>query len=374
MGAMLGPALLPGNRVRGLRNGDEIFPAMLAAIRSATRSINFESYIYWSGQTGRDFADALAERARAGVKCHVLIDWVGSEKISEELLGEMKQAGVEIRRYNPPHWYKLARLNNRTHRKILVVDGRTGFTGGVGIADLWSGHAQDPQHWRDSHFQVDGPAVAQMQSAFDDNWSEVTGEVLHGEAYFPALAPVGPQLAQMFISSPGGGGESMQLMYLLSIASAAKNIRIANAYFVPDEATVATLLAALKRGVKVQIIVPGPVIDSQLVRSASKGRWGPLLRAGAEISEYRPTMFHCKVMIVDDLWTSVGSTNFDNRSFAINDEANLNIYDRDFARQQVAVFGDDLAHSRRVTLEEWEHRPWRERAMEMIASPVGEQL
>lgn len=374
MGAMLGPDLLPGNRVTALINGDEIFPAMLAAIRGARTSINFESYIYWSGKVGRTFADALAERARAGIPCHVLIDWVGSEKISAELIEEMQKAGVHITRYNPPHWYKLARLNNRTHRKILVVDGRVAFTGGVGIADIWNGHAEDREHWRDTHFRVEGPAVAQMQSAFEDNWAESTGEVLHGDAYFPALAPAGNERAQMFISSPGGGGESMQLMYLLSIAAALHEIRISASYFVPDRVTTDTLVAALKRGVRLRILVPGPVTDSGLVRSASKARWGPLLAAGAEIYEYQPTMFHCKVMIVDDLWTSVGSTNFDNRSFAINDEANLNVYDHDFAVAQGRVFEEDLKHARRVSYDEWRERPLTERVMEMVASPVGEQL
>ena len=374
MGVMLGPPVLPGNQVTALTNGDEIFPSMLQAIRAARSTINFESYIYWSGRIGKEFADALAERARAGVKVHVLIDWIGSEKISEDLLAEMKQAGVEIRRYNPPHWYKMGRLNNRTHRKLLVIDGRIGFTGGVGIADLWSGHAQDPDHWRDSHFRLEGPAVAQMQSAFHDNWAEVTGAVLHGGEYFPALAPAGNMGAQVFISSPGGGGESMQLMYLLSIAAATKNLRIAASYFVPDEVTLAALVAAQGRGVKVQLIVPGPVMDSQLVRGASRAKWGPLLRAGAEIYEYQPTMFHCKVMVVDEIWTSVGSTNFDNRSFSINDEANLNIHDAGFAKQQIAIFEADLQRARRITLQAWEQRPLLEKALEHLSASVGEQL
>jgi cardiolipin synthase len=374
MGSMLGPPLVEGNRVQALNNGDEIFPSMLEAIRGAKKSINFESYIYWSGGVGKQFADALSERAKAGVKVHVLIDWIGSEKISEDILAEMQQAGVEIRRYNPPHWYRFGRLNNRTHRKLLIVDGAVGFTGGVGIADLWAGRAQDKDHWRDIHFRLEGPAVAQMQSAFHDNWTEITGHVLHGPEYFPALAAAGPQRAQVFISSPGGGGESMQLMYLLSIAAASRNIRLSASYFVPDETTLQALVAAVRRGVKVQVIVPGRIIDSDTVRAASRARWGELLRAGGEIYEYQPTMFHCKVLVVDEIWTSVGSTNFDNRSFAVNDEANLNIHDRDFALAQIATFEADRAKSRRVTFEEWRNRSWGERAAEVFSSAIGEQL
>ncbi|MGH8664830.1 MAG: phospholipase D-like domain-containing protein, partial [Burkholderiales bacterium] len=298
MGVMLGPALIPGNHAEALLNGHEIFPAMLAAIRGAKRTITFETYIYWSGDIGKQFAEALSERSRAGVKVHVLLDWVGSSKMDEKLLAAMKEAGVALQRYNRPRWYNIGRLNNRTHRKLLVVDGRIGFTGGVGIADLWSGNAQDPEHWRDTHFRIEGPAVAQMQSAFMDNWIEVTGEVLHGEAYFPPIEQHGDHFAQVFTSSPGGGSESMQLMYLLSIAAAVHNIRMSASYFVPDDVSVGMFAAALERGVKVQIILPGPHIDTAIVRRASRSTWGKLLRAGAEIYEYQPTMFHCKVMVV----------------------------------------------------------------------------
>jgi cardiolipin synthase len=371
---LLGPPLANGNRTTVLVNGDRIFPAMLDALRKARKTITLEMYIYWSGRIGKEFADVLSERARAGVKVHVMLDAVGSGKIDESFIKEMKTAGVEVERYNPPHFYTMGRLNNRTHRKLAVIDGAIGFTGGVGIADKWTGDAQDAEHWRDTHFQIEGPAVAQMQSAFIDNWTEVTGNVLHGEDYFPPLKPVGPQFAQIFTSSPGGASDSMQLMYLLSIAAAHKRIALSASYFVPGEVEVGTFVQALKRGVKVQIIVPGPIIDSDLVRRASRARWGELLEAGAEIYEYQPTMFHCKVMVVDDLWTSVGSTNFDNRSFAINDEANLNVYDTDFAKEQVRVFEDDLKRSRRITLEEWRNRPWYEKLWEHTTSLLGAQF
>lgn len=297
----LGPAIVPGNRIKSLHNGDEIFPEMLAAIRAAERSITFETYICWSGDIGRTFAEALAERARAGVRVHVLLDWVGSSKMEQALLDLMKASGVEIESYRPLHWYHIIRLNNRTHRKVLVVDGRVSFTGGVGIADQWNGHAQDPDHWRDDHFLFEGPAVAQAQAVFMDNWIKTTGTVLLGEANFPQLTAMGNVAAQMFSSSPTGGSESMHLMYLMAIASAERSINLAASYFVPDELTLRALLAALARGVAVRIIVPGKYIDADSVRMASRAQWGPLLEAGALIYEYAPTMYHCKVMIVDGL-------------------------------------------------------------------------
>jgi cardiolipin synthase len=374
LGILLGPPIVGGNAAQSLLNGDEIFPAMLAAIRGAKKNINFETYIYWSGTIGKEFADALAERASAGVKVHLLIDAVGSSKMSDEEIDTMRRAGVEVRKYHPLRWYNLGRINNRTHRKLLVVDGRIGFTGGVGIAPEWTGHAQDPDHWRDSHFRVEGPVVGQIQAVFMDNWTKTTGKVLHGDDYFPELAPVGNMRAQMFSSSQEGGGESMHLMYLLSITAAKQSIRLSASYFVPDEMTRNALIDAMKRGVKLQIITPGKHMDAEAVRRSSRGLWGELLQAGAEISEFEPTMYHCKVMIVDDLLVSVGSTNFDNRSFEMNDEANLNVYDADFARRQIQAFDDDLKHSRRVTYEDWLKRPLQEKLMEKLLSWFGPLL
>jgi len=374
MGVLLGAQFREGNRFTTLENGDEIFPEMLTAIRGARKTITFETYIYWSGDIGQAFADALGERARSGVRVHVLLDWIGSSKMDKKLLDEMKQAGVEIRRYHEPKWWNLPRLNNRTHRKLLVVDGAVGFTGGVGIADKWTGHAQDPDHWRDTHVKAEGPVVGQMQAVFMDNWTKATGKVLHGADYFPALPAVGDSPAQVFSSSPSGGSESMHLMYLLAITAAERTIHLSSSYFVPDELALNALVAALKRGVKVQIITPGPIIDTEIVRKASRSKWGDLLGAGAEIYEYQPTMFHCKVMVVDSLLVSVGSTNFDNRSFRLNDEANLNVYDAAYAQHEVDVFRADLAKSRRVTLAEWNDRPYTDRLMEAMISLIDEQL
>jgi len=374
MGVLLGPPVLGGNRYQVLLNGDQIFPSMLAAIRGARQTINFETYIYWSEAIGKEFADALTERARAGVKVNVLLDWIGSSKMDKALVDEMKSAGVTVLKFHPPHWSHLSRLNNRTHRKLLIVDGKIGFTGGVGIAGQWTGNAQDPEHWRDTHFKVEGPVVAQIQSVFMDNWIKATGKVLHSTEYFPNLEPVGDGYAQMFSSSPTGGSESMELMYLLSITAAQRSIRLSSAYFVPNELARRAMTDALKRGVKLQIITPGEHTDADTVRHASRATWGELLAAGAEIYEYRPTMYHCKVMIVDELMVSTGSTNFDERSFRLNDEANLNIYDAQFAREQVAIFEADLARSRRITLAEWKERPFTERLAERAASLLGTQL
>ncbi len=374
LGILLGPAIIPGNRIDHLENGEQIFPAMLEAIRGARETINFETYIYWSGAIGKEFADALAERARAGVKVHVLLDWVGSQKLDNAMVERLKASGVQVQVYHPLRWYNLGRINNRTHRKLLVVDGRIGFTGGVGIADEWNGHSQDPDHWRDSHYRLKGPAVAQMQAAFLDNWIKTSGKVLSGESYFPSLEPVGDQMAQVFTSSPSGGGDSMQLMYLLSITAAEKTIDLSAAYFVPDALTRRALRSAMDRGVKLRIIVPGKQIDSAVVRLASRADWGELLQAGASIYEFQPTMFHCKTMIVDSQLVSVGSTNFDNRSFRLNDEANLNVYDKAFAEQLETVFEQDMKRSRKITYEAWKERPLRQKITEWMSSLLSSQL
>lgn len=364
MGSLLQPNLEGGNTITIYNNGDQIFPPMLAAIASAQRTITFETFIYWSGAIGRRFADALAERARAGVRVHVILDWFGSTRMDPEVITLLEDAGVQVERYHPIRWYSMRRLNNRTHRKILVIDGHLGFTGGVGIADQWLGDARNKEEWRDVHFRIEGPAVSQLQRAFMDNWLKGHSRVLHGDGYFPHLSERGDTAAQIFMSSPSEGSESARLMFLLSIASAAHSLRIATAYFVPDTLTVEILAGAAKRGVKVRVIVPGEHIDKSIVRRASRARWGELLEAGVEIHEYQPTMYHCKMMIADDLWLSVGSANFDNRSFRLNDEANLNVYDARAAGRLAEDFDQDLTRARRITYEEWKNRPLHERAYE----------
>ena len=371
---LLGNPILPGNRVTALLNGDQSFPAMLEAIRSAKRSITLEAYIFWPDTVGATFVEALSERARAGVATHVLIDAVGSQKLDVELIERMRQAGVQVVEFRPLRWYHLDRLNHRTHRKLLVVDGRVGFTGGLGIADLYLGHAQDRDHWRDGQFRAEGPVVGQLQAAFLDNWLESGQPLLHGSNYFPPPDSAGGARAQAVHSSPGDGTEDLRLMYLLAIAAARRSILIGNPYFVPNTLAVSMLVEARRRGVNVEIIVPGAITDAGLVRRASRAKWGPLLEAGVQIYEYQPTMYHNKLMVVDDYWVSVGSTNFDNRSFRLNDEANLNVFDEAFARSQAEVFAQDRARSRRVTLEEWreppDHRAARGDGGAGAASPV----
>ncbi len=374
MGNLLGPQIVRGNEISAYQNGDQIFPPMLEAIRGARKTITFETYIYWEGQIARSFTDALCDRARNQVKVHVLMDWVGTDRIDKTYLEQMRNAGVEIERFHPPRWYNLSKFNNRTHRKLLVVDGKIGFTGGVGIADAWLGHADRPDRWRDSHYRIRGPAVGQMQAVFNDNWIKARAKVLYGPDYFPPLEPAGETLAQVFHSSKGQGSENVRLMYLLSIASARKHIRLSASYFVPDSLAIQTLVAARTRGVKVEIIMAGEKTDAPAVRSASRSRWQDLLAAGVELYEYGPARYHCKVMIVDDVWVSVGSTNFDDRSFRQNDEANLNIYDTKFATEQAVFFEQDLKNSKLVQLADLKNRPLKTKVKDWIYGSFGSQL
>lgn len=379
-GSLLGPAIVDGNRITTLRNGDEIFPAMLDAIRSAEHSITLETYIYWDGAIGDEFRDALSERARAGIKVHVVIDWVGLGRLNDDLVEQLREAGVEVQLYNPLPWYnpllwwKAADINNRTHRKLMVVDGRIGFTGGAGIADEWRGDARNPNEWRDTHFKIEGPVVLQLQSAFVDNWLEGGGELLHGDDYFPEPVKAGSALAQAFKSAPSEATANAELMHHMALAAAARSIKISSSYFVPNEGTIATLLEAAKRGVNVEIILPGEHEDQKIVGSASRALWEELLESGVKIYRYEPTMFHCKVLVIDDYFVSVGSSNIDNRSFRINDEANLNVFDREFAAAQTAIFEEDKKSSREITLADWNERGPLERVSESSALILRPEL
>ncbi len=374
LGSLLGPRLINGNRVDVLVNGQQIFPAMLEAIDAARETINFETFIYWSGEIGERLLCSLCERAQAGVRVHVLLDWVGSMRMDEPMVTRLREAGVKVIRFHKPHWSNWGKMNNRTHRKLLIVDGVIGFTGGVGIADQWQGDARHPGEWRDTHFRVRGPVVAQMQSVFLDNWMRATGEVLHGSAYFPKQKNAGDQLAQMFSSSPSGGAESMHLMYLLALTAARERIDLCASYFVPDALTQDALLDAARRGVRVRILVPGRHIDQAMVRQASRACWGELLAADIEISEYQPTMLHMKALMVDDSFVSVGSTNFDDRSFLLNDEANLNVISPDLAQTMRDLFDADWAKGKPMALQAWRQRPWHEKLMERMALLFRSQL
>jgi cardiolipin synthase len=374
MHALTGTPMSEGNLVTILKNGVEIFPAMLSAIRDAKRTINLEFYIYWDGEIGRKFAEALAEKARAGVAVKVVLDAVGSAQMSRSLVDFMARNGIDMEWYHPLRWYTLSTLNHRTHRKLLIVDGRIGFSGGVGIADDWLGDADSKNHWRDTVAQVEGPVVTQMQSAFMDNWVKSRGELLTGLDYFPPLAPIGPHLTQVLKSSPAEGSSTVKLLYIISIVSAVKSIYISNAYFVPDADTTRALEGAVRRGVDVRVIVPGEFTDVPIVRQASRWHYELLLRRGIRIFEYQPTMMHAKTMVVDGAWTTIGSSNFDDRSFRLNDEVNINIYNDDLAAQMETMFHADLARSEEVTLRKWFRRGWLDKTKEKLAGVFRPQL
>jgi cardiolipin synthase len=361
MGHLLGPPLVAGNKITILTNGDEIFPAMLNAITSAKQTITFETHVYWSGDIGKEFADAFSARAISGVKVHVVLDYLGAFSMDNSLIDEMNESGVEVELFHPVRWWTAARINHRTHRKILVCDGTVGFIGGVGIADPWRGNARNPDEWRDNHFMVEGPVVAQLQRAFVDN-------------YFPPLAEADSTFAQVFKSSPNEGSADARLMYTIALAAARKRIRIGTAYFVPDEQVVEALVAAAERGVEIDIIVPGPHLDVRIVAPASKRVWGQLLKVGIRIYTYMPTMYHCKLTVIDDLWVSVGSTNLDNRSFSLNDEANLNVLDERMAMALNKQLDEDIDRSQPYTWEMWRARPWMDRFRERITYPIRDQL
>lgn len=374
MVALTGTELTEGNRIDILVNGDQIFPSMLEAIASARRTINMESYIYWDGSVGRQFAQLLAERARAGVEVKLILDAVGSALMSRDLIDFLRTNGVDVEMYHPIRWYTLSRANHRTHRKLLIIDGRVGFTGGVGIADEWLGNADAPDHWRDTQVRVEGPAVIQMQFAFMDNWTRSRGELLTGLDYFPRAEAAGDKLVQVIKSSPSEGSSTVKLLYTISIVSASRSIWISNAYFIPDGDTIRALEGAVRRGVDVRVIVPGRFTDVPIVRNASRFQYERLLRRGIRIFEYQGTMMHAKTMIVDGVWSTVGSSNFDDRSFRLNDEVNVNIYDPEIGARMEEIFQQDLARSVEVRLRGWLRRSWLSRVKEKAADLLKPQL
>jgi cardiolipin synthase len=366
--------IVPGNAVDILLNGEQIFPAVVDAIRSARRTIAYAQYSYEDGPVARDIAEALAERCRAGVGANVLLDSFGALEMPERYVQLLRRSGCHVAYFHPISKTILDRANNRNHRRILVVDGRVGFTGGSGVSRKWMGNGRVQNHWRDTDVRVQGPVVEYLQGAFAENWLQASGMVLGGEPYFPRpLVPGGPVHAQVVRSSPGGGSFAMYTLFLLAIASARRSVYITNPYFVPDDKMRETLTGAARRGVRVAILVPGP-IDHNLVRQASRAQFGALLRVGIEIHEYGPALLHAKTMVVDDVFATVGSTNLDNRSFALNDELNLVVYNRTVARQLEQIFVDDLARSTRLDYRGWRARGVLDRTLELLAFPIRNLL
>jgi cardiolipin synthase len=377
--ALTDAPIVGGNKIDVLQDGDAIFPAMLREIKNAKSTITFAQYLLKGGSLAREFAQSFAERCQAGIKVYILLDSHGSSEAPAEIPAMMSQAGCQLqyfRRIRAPQVilpWKLVQYNYRNHRRILVIDGRIGFTGGYGISDDWMGDGRTPGRWRDTNVRIEGPAVKFLQAAFTESWLETTGNLLGGDEFFPRLEPQGKTPLQFVKSSPVGGSFQNYLLYLLSITSAKKSILITNSYFIPDDRMIEALLEATTRGVRVIVLVPGK-IDFKITYRASRRHYGEMLLGGVEIFEYSPALLHAKTMVVDGVWATIGSTNFDNRSFALNEELNLALYDKNVAQGLEARFAEDLKHSRKITYEEWDSRGIKEKLFELFAFPVEEQL
>lgn len=353
-----------GNAVAILENGNRAFPAMLAAIRGARSSVHIETFIFRDGTIGREFVSALAERARAGVKVRLLLDAFGSGRFGEANVETLERAGADVVFFRPLRLRFLSKINLRTHRKVLIVDGRIAFTGGICIDDAWLGDADRPDRWRETQIRVEGPVVRQMQAAFARAWIEATGELLSARSLYPAIPLVGEIACQLMDSTPGVAVNPARLSFLVAVGAARSSIEVTNAYFVPDHVTRDALVKAAERGVRVRLVLPSRNTDSRAVRYAGRIYYRRLLEAGVEIYEYEPARLHAKTMVVDGEWASVGSTNLDRRSFAYNYESNLNVFDRGFARRMHEMFERDLSRCSRVTLDEWKTRPFSEKLLE----------
>jgi cardiolipin synthase len=364
-----------GNDAELLINGDEIFPAYLGAIRTADETVNLLTYAYWRGDIAIEVAETLCEQAGSGVECNVILDAVGAAKMDRKLVKKMRDSGVQVCFFRPPKPYAVKRLQHRTHRKLLIVDGTTGFTGGVGIAEEWTGNAEDPDHWRDTHVRVRGPVVRGLQGAFAENWLECTGDVLAGDRYLPYIEELddgGPM--QVMRSSATIGDTNAEALVYLALASAKESIELTSAYFVPRPAFSDALVEAAERGVELRILVPGSHIDKEFVRTAGRAAYDELLGAGIEIYEYRPTMLHAKTLTVDGCWSSVGSVNFDNRSFQLHDEVTLGVQSERFAGRLHEVFERDLESSEQIEPGTWADRPVTQRARERATKYARREL
>jgi len=374
MAGMTGMPLVPGNQVALFNNGDEFFPEMLKAIESAECSVTMEQYIFWDGQVGRRFAEAFAEKARSGVPVKLLLDAVGSSTLGEPLLKILEAGGCQLAWFRPIHWYTIIRANHRDHRKSLIVDGKIAFTGGAGLADHWLGEAEDATSWRDVMVRVEGPAALEQQSGFAQNWLQSTGEILTGHDYFPLSSPAGSVNVQTILSSPFEGTGASGTMHLIALQCARRHLFVANPYFIPDARVIDMLANACGRGVAVKLMVAGRHNDTWWARQNSLRLYGRLLEAGVEIFEFLPTMLHQKVVIVDDAWASVGTANFDNRSFALNEETSVCFHDRVLVGDLHRAFLADLERCRKVQLADWKRRGVWQRAGEQFASLMEDQM
>jgi len=371
--AMTGAALHLGNPIHVMRNG-ETLEDMLEAISSATATIDFSSYIYWPGRTANRFSEALIERARAGVEVNVVLDGYGSARLDGDHVKRLQRAGVHVSIFRPLRWYTLNKVNNRMHRRILVVDGSLGFVGGVGIADVWTGDAQDPEHWRETHLRVQGPAVLDLVGAFLENWTEATGGLLSGSHFADIGDLDGGAAIQVMRSTPTGGSTAASQLFYAAIAGAQRRLWLTTAYFAPDRAFEDVLCDAARRGVDVRILVNGKQVDKEVARQAGRRSYTKLVEAGARIFEYDQTMLHAKVLLVDDRWANIGSGNFDSRSLDLDLEVNVAITDAELVGELEKDFLDDLDVSSEIDLETWTSRPWRRRAMEQATELVRQSL
>jgi cardiolipin synthase len=370
----LNAPVVRGNHLELLTNGDEIFPPMLRAIDSAAESVNFLTFIYWQGEIARQFADALSRAARRGVQVRVLLDFVGSRPIRSEWVDRMRDAGCRVAWFHPVQWYALRRMNNRTHRKVLVVDGKVGFSGGVGIAEEWTGNAQDPEHWRDDHYAVRGPVVRQIQGSFTENWRQATGEILAGPEMFPEIPEAGSSSVVPLLGTPRGSISRISFAYWIALHTAARRVTITTPYFVPNRPMKKALMAAARRGIEVILLIPGKHNDREVVRWAAQSFYSELLEAGVRIFEYEPTMLHVKRITADGAWALVGSANYDNRSLNLNYEIALAVSDREFCRQLDEALESDLERSREVTREEADTLPLLAKLRNHLVLALRQQL
>jgi cardiolipin synthase A/B len=372
--ALSDPVLTTGNKIERLQNGDEYFSAMLEAIHAARKTINFEAFIFYSDSIGNKFRDALCDRARSGVEVRILLDGIGSGwRLKNSDVRLMKQAGCRFAYYHPTHSWRVDRTNRRSHRRILITDGKLGFTGAVGFAEKWSGHAQDKDHWRDAQVRIQGPLVSTLQAAFQEHWVKTFGEALTGVDQFPPLSSVGDLRAQV-VTSRSFSMAPVPLVQAVAFTAAEKRIWITNSYCTPTSDQVEQLVKAVQRGVDVRLLLPGANNDQPLTKTAGRAAYGRMLEGGVKIFEFQPTMIHEKSMVIDGLFSMFGSSNLDARSSEINEELDVVVYDHRFGREMEATFEADLRQSREYTLEEFKSRPWWERATEWLMLPFRSQL